>query len=134
MAVNISVVEIQDWQNLKSDLLRERARRSAGGWAHFFIAHVGSEEAGILVLDILDRPPRASIHEIFVLSEYRLRGVGGTLLMHAVDVAKFKLLPTLDLEVFPLDTATSREFLTQWYFRSGFDAEQGCARRMVRTL
>jgi hypothetical protein len=31
------------------------------GWAHVFIACVGTEEAGMLVLDMVDRIPQASI-------------------------------------------------------------------------
>ncbi|MGS1035943.1 GNAT family N-acetyltransferase (plasmid) [Burkholderia glumae] len=133
-ATDISVVVIPEWQAPQNDALRERARLSAGGWAHFFIARVGIKEAGLLVLDLLDRPPHASIREIFVLPAYRRRGVARELLKHAIGIAKGNHLPKIVLEVRPLDSATSREFLTQWYRRSGFDSEHGGADLMMKAL
>ncbi|KVD73288.1 hypothetical protein WI89_12295 [Burkholderia ubonensis] len=69
------------------------------GWAHYFLARVDSEETGLLVLDILDRPRCGVVREIFVAPSFRQRGVADVLLRHAQTVAASSLLPTLELEV-----------------------------------
>lgn len=131
---NITVVALSEWENLSDDGLRQRAQKSVGGWAHFFLARVGQNEAGLLVLDLLTRPPSASIREIFVVPGYRRRGIGEGLLAHAEAVARQSALPTLYLQVHPLDGDTSRQFLTQWYGRNGFIAERGHSDKMTKAL
>ncbi|NIF54824.1 GNAT family N-acetyltransferase [Burkholderia sp. Ax-1724] len=134
MGATIEVLEFSEWRNLASKLLLERAKLSDGGWAYFFLARIGDDEAGLLVLDLLDRPPCAFIREIFVVPIYRRNRVGATLLAHAEMVARRNHLPMLRLEAYPLDDGTSREFLTRWYLRNGFSVEHGRADRMAKAL
>ncbi len=131
---NIAVVELSEWENISDEGLRQRAQKSAGGWAHFFLARVGPNEAGLLVLDLLTRPPSANVREIFVVPGYRRMGIGEGLLAHAEVVARQRALPTLHLQVHPLVEDTSRQFLTQWYRRSGFITEGGHSDKMTKTL
>lgn len=134
MITNVIVSDLCDWRSLANSQLRARAAKSTGGWAHFFVARVGTQEAGILVLDLLDRPPCASIREIFVSPCYRRRKVGETLLAHAEKVARRENLLRIVLEAHPLDTDTSREFLVQWYRTNGFITVDGHPGKMTKEL
>ncbi|WP_186467899.1 MULTISPECIES: GNAT family N-acetyltransferase [unclassified Burkholderia] len=126
------VAAVDGWQCFKHDLLRARAQRSNGGWANYFLLHVGSDEAGLMVLDILDRPPCAVIREIYVLPDFRQGGLGDQLLSHAQTVAEHRLLRTLKLEVRPLDASTSLEWLTQWYLKRGFREDPTRPAEMIK--
>jgi GNAT superfamily N-acetyltransferase len=116
----MNISKIDDPNDVKNNVLRDRAERNRGGMQEF-LAIVDETECGFLAFGDWSHYSLGFIHEIFVLPEFRGLGLGGSLLSYAEQLAVRLGCTCVRLEVRSLDREkVSDEFLTSWYLRNGY--------------
>ncbi|MCI8210779.1 hypothetical protein AUC61_14670 [Pseudomonas sp. S25] len=126
--------KISSQREINSILLQERYYKGSSPKTHDFIAMSGDFEAGILIYeDCADT--EGLIYEIFVLSEFRKRGVGNWILSRAEDIAVEFCHTKIRLDARTLDRdEMSHQDLATWYQSKGyvwFNAETGRLEKAV---
>ncbi len=116
----VEVVAIASPSHLASAILRARAERAVRPNARQFVARSDDEEVGYLSFE--DRPDLALgvIYEVFVLAQYRARGVGSTLIGFGEDVAQRAGYSRVRLYPRPTDDGISEGRLVAGYERRGY--------------
>ena len=116
----IGVAAIPSPSHLASPILRGRAERAARSNARQFAARIDDKEAGYLSFE--DRPDLALgvIYEVFVLSEFRSRGVGSALVRFGEDLARQAGYRRVRLYPRPSDDGISEDRLVAGYERRGY--------------
>jgi ribosomal protein S18 acetylase RimI-like enzyme len=117
---SIGVVAISSPSHLASSILRGRAERAARPNARQFAARIDDKEAGYLSFE--DRPDLALgvIYEVFVLSEFRSRGIGSALIRFGEDLARQAGYRRVRLYPRPTDDDVYEDRLVAGYARRGY--------------
>ena len=117
---HLNVVPIGKPSDVSSPILRDRAALAARPNARQHVARVRDQEAGYLSFDDWPDQARGVIYEVFVLAQYRSRGVGSTLLRFAEDLARRAGYSRVWLYPSPIDDGISKARLVEGYERSGY--------------
>lgn len=107
-------------EDIQDPLLRYRAQRGHGGRSREFVAVNQDVELGMLSYEDRSDTALAFIYEIFVLPQFRKRGVAAMLLSHAEAFAVQKQCEVVRLEPRPLDENPNLHQLESWYERAGY--------------
>ena len=107
-------------EDIQNPLLRYRAQRGHGGRSLEFVAVDQGVEMGMLSYEDRSDTFLAFIYEIFVLPQFRKRGVAAMLLSHAEMFAVRQQCQTVRLEPRPLDETPELSQLESWYRRTGY--------------
>lgn len=131
---SIGVAAILSPSHLASPILRGRAERAARPNARQFAARVNDKEAGYLSFD--DHPDVALgvIYEVFVLSEFRSRGIGAALVQFGEDLARQAGYRRVRLYPRPIDDGISENRLVAGYERRGYRVYPSSGGEMEKTL
>lgn len=105
-------------EEIQDPLLRYRAQRGHGGRSIEFVAVDHGIEMGMLSYEDRSDTFLAFIYEIFVLPQFRKRGVAAMLLSHAEMFAVRQQCQTVRLEPRPLDETPELSQLESWYRRT----------------
>lgn len=116
----MEILKIEDGDQIISSVLRERAYKCRGGWAHFYLAKEDDIEYGLLCYDDLSSYGSGQIQEIFVLEQFRHRGIGNTLLRYAEEVAIGLKCCRIQLKPYALELSGSTQMLIDWYAGKGY--------------
>ncbi|MBP5958546.1 GNAT family N-acetyltransferase [Pseudomonas anatoliensis] len=112
--------EISIQQEIYSAALQERYHKGSSPKTHDFIALSGDAEAGLLIYEDWGHP-EGFIHEIFVLSNFRKRGIGNWLLSQAEGIAAELGNTKIRLDARSLDwSERTHEELACWYESKGY--------------
>ena len=107
-------------EDIKSPLLRYTAQHGHGGGSIEFVAVDHGIEMGMLSYEDRSDTFLAFIYEIFVLPQFRKRGVAALLLSHAEMFAVRQQCQAVRLEPRPLDETPELSQLESWYRRTGY--------------
>lgn len=115
-------------QEINSAALQERYYKGSSPKTHDFIALTGDAEVGLLIYEDWGNL-EGLIYEIFVLSNFRKRGVGSWILSQAEDIAAGFGHTKIRLDARTLDRhQMSHNDLATWYQSKGYfwlDSEIG---------
>lgn len=116
----LKLKKISSRQEINSAALQERYYQGSSPRTHDFIALSGDAEAGILIYEDWGGS-EGWIHEIFVLNDYRKRGVGNWFLSQAEDIAAGLGNTKIRLDARTLDPdQMSHNELAAWYQSKGY--------------
>ena len=107
-------------EEIQDPLLRYRAQRGHGGRSLEFVAVDQGVEMGMLSYEDRSDTALAFVYEIFVLPQFRKRGVAAMLLSYAEAFAVRQQCQVVRLEPRPLDEAPDLSQLESWYMRAGY--------------
>lgn len=107
-------------EEIQDPLLRYRAKRGHGGRSLEFVAVDQGVEMGMLSYEDRSNTVLAFVYEIFVLPQFRRRGVAAMLLSYAEAFAARQHCQVVRLEPRPLDEAPDLSQLESWYMRAGY--------------
>ena len=107
-------------EEIQDPLLRHRAQRGHGGRSLEFVAVDQGVEMGMLSYEDRSDIALAFVYEIFVLPQFRERGVAAMLLAHAEAFAVQQQCQVVRLEPRPLDEVPDLSQLESWYMRAGY--------------
>ena len=107
-------------EDIQNPLLRYRAQRGHGGRSIEFVAVDHGIEMGMLSYEDRSDTALAFVYEIFVLPQFRKRGVAAMLLSYAEAFAVRQQCQVVRLEPRPLDEAPDLSQLESWYMRAGY--------------
>ncbi len=111
---------------IKNPVLKNRAQScSESIYTKFFVAKLNQSEVGFLAVDFIPPPQTFVIYQLFVLEDYRRRGVGTELLQKAEDMALNAGNNIVRLEAKPLDAIITRNELRSFYKKRGYHPETG---------
>jgi GNAT superfamily N-acetyltransferase len=132
-----TVIEISTLENcnsLRSSELRNEA--SSGHWpgTEQLLARVNGREAGVISFFETDAGESCHLHEVFVLSAYRRRGVGKALVERALEMARSRNYKLVTLLVRPKERSVSAQVLQRWYERYGFAARISDGEEMALSM
>lgn len=131
---SLEIVPIKGPADIKNDVLRGRAKLGwRDAWTNGFVTSTDASESGLLMLDFYERTSTARIYEIYILEQFRQRGIGTWLVEFALAEAKKYGANVLELEAFPLDTSVEISRLRNWYSAMGFDGKPD-TRLMTRVI
>lgn len=130
----LKLERISDEQEIDSPVLRKRFVGGSRDGTHDFIVLSGDYEAGILIYENLGEHG-GFIYEIFVLKDYRQRGVANWILSQAENIAAELGHTTIRLDARTLDRdEISHNDLAAWYIRRGYVWFNSEAGRLEKTL
>ncbi|MCT9812403.1 GNAT family N-acetyltransferase [Acidovorax sp. Be4] len=128
------IEKIEGFEVISDEILRDIAQRAHGGWSTEYIAKYNGAEVGLLSFDFYQNKMESKIHEIYVLSEFREKGIGRKLLMYAEEVAMELRCFSIALEPHPFDRTVSLDMLISWYARNGYTPLVSNPKMMVKNL
>jgi len=118
----MKLVELANPDHAQMQEIRERAR--IGGKAQCtrqYAAHENGQEIGLLVLVLCPDREFAFLYEIFVLKQFRDRGIGSRLLAAAEMFVKKKGYQRMYVDAIPLEHDYSEKDLVAWYAKYGYE-------------
>jgi len=130
----IKINKINDLDEIKNNLLRERAERSKTGRSIEFIAVSDESEAAFLSYEDWSDKSLGFIYEIFVLPEFRNEHIGSTLLARAEEVAINLGCSRLELDVHAFDRTIDKASLYSWYSDKGYVRISNKPERMTKPI
>ncbi|RCJ20540.1 hypothetical protein A6770_31490 [Nostoc minutum NIES-26] len=119
--VNIEIQEIQSADKIRSQVLRERAKRCNARITSCFIAICNDIEVAFFALDLWPVPKPLVLYELYVVPNMRSQGIGSRVLVEVEALATKKGYQKIILNPKPLDDTYSQPKLVDWYKRHGYD-------------
>lgn len=126
---------IQQAQEIINSVLRARAAQGRRPGTAEFVAFLNDQEAGLLVFERFPSNSIGVVYEIYVLEQFRGKGVGQQLLDHSEALARedgylhLRLMPrSLDHEFI------SDQALASWYGKNGFKPDSDSSMWMQKIL
>ncbi|HFS8085218.1 GNAT family N-acetyltransferase [Proteus vulgaris] len=118
----LSMLEIKkiELTHVKNNCLKERMERASSGISSEYIAFMDGIEVGVLSLEHWAKISSAFIYEIYVLPDYRRRGIGEKLLTFAEEEAIQLHCDHIKLEPNNFDKTVELEKLIYWYEKNGY--------------
>ncbi|HEI7943910.1 TPA: GNAT family N-acetyltransferase [Morganella morganii] len=108
-------------ENIKNNTLKQLAINSRCGRSTEYIAFFNNIESAFLSYEDWSDKSECFIYEIFVLPEYRMNGIGKTLIYFSEKKAKELGCHKVILRPDPFDKSISKEFLFSWYEKLGYN-------------
>lgn len=129
--VEIKAVTIN---NIVCDELRSRLQKAHNVRTIEYVAFINDEEVAALSYEDWSSKSLAFIFEIFVLPKYRNAGLGTRLLAFAENKAIKLGCLDIQLDSYPLDKSTDRNWLFSWYEKQGYQKKTVSSERMYKKL
>lgn len=114
------ILNVHSITDINDKILYYRANRAHGGRSQTFIVMMEEEEAGFLSYEDWSEEYIGFIYEIYVLPQFRNRGVGKLLLSYAEGKASELNCRYIRLKPYPLDERTDKDSLIAWYEKEGY--------------
>lgn len=128
-------VKIEETHEVDHPFLLSRVGHGKRAGTREFVALIDGVEAGLLIFEHFPDGSWGLVYEIYVLREFRARGVGNLLLAHAEAVAVDSGCKTLHLTARSLDQEViDDENLVSWYGRKGFIRDASASSGMHKNL
>lgn len=106
---------------IENNILRDRAIRARCGRSTEYIAIINEIEVAFLSCEDWSNVSEVFIYEIFVLPEYRGKGIGNHLIKFSENKAKELNCNKVLLRPEPFDKTIGFDFLLSWYKRLGYE-------------
>ena len=116
----LEIIEIKDITDIKNDFLRARAEKARNCRSHEFACISNGVELAFISIENISHSSYIIVYEIFVLPEYRSRGAGSALLLHAESFASRIGYCAIQLRANAFDRTMSFEWLVAWYASKGY--------------
>jgi GNAT superfamily N-acetyltransferase len=116
----LAIIEITISTFVTNSMLRGLAEGAKNGRSRMFIAKISECDVGFLCYDNWSDKSLGFIYELFVLPEYRGRGIGSKLLSYSEELAKSLHCESIRLEPRPFDRTIDSSWLISWYIGKGY--------------
>ena len=105
---------------VKNQSIYERVNRQAAAGTSQFLIHVNRTEAGYLAF--IHRPDIKTgvLYEVFVLPEFRCRGIGTRLVAYAENMSQHAGYSRVRLDACAFDASVTEAWLRSWYQKFGY--------------
>jgi len=124
---SILVVEVKNPSEINNALIRERAERCKERFSIQHVAIFNGDIVGFLSFDNKSHIGFGVIYEIYVLPDFRSKGVGAFLLRHGEQLALHYKCQKILVCPEAFDGTVLKERLVVWYGRHGYKfSEAGC--------
>lgn len=130
----IKILRINSLNEIKNETLHRQAERAHVGRSQEFIALYDENEAGLLSYEDWHNKLEGFIYEIYVLPEFRNKGIGSLLLSHAEKNAIHHQCTRIILKPFSLDRETKTSTLINWYKRNGYQHDVTNHEKLIKKL
>lgn len=132
----LSMLEIKkiELTHVKNNCLKERIERASSGISTEYIAFMDGIEVGVLSLEYWAKISSAFIYEIYVLPDYRRKGIGEKLLTFAEEEAIQLHCDHIKLEPNNFDRTITIEKLISWYERHGYKKDNTSDDYWIKSL
>lgn len=129
-------LEIQriDPEEIRHEVLKSRAQKAHTRRSIEFVAVDKGVEVGLLSFEDRSEDGLGFVYEIFVPREFRCRGVGSFLLLHAEEFALQLSCTILRLKPYALDVDPGLSVIKAWYSRCGYRQSIGDIEHMEKSL
>ena len=121
MNMDLKLCRVNHIEDIDNTILRDRAE--IGGKAKFtqhYVVKTADESIAFLAIDPFPHPQPFTIYEIFVLKEFRERGIGSFLLKEAEKIACRLDYSVIQLQARLLDPEIKGFDLIDWYKKHGY--------------
>jgi len=105
---------------MEDDLLRVRATGARVARSRQFLARCNDEEAGYLSFDHRADIDTGVVYDLFVLPQFRERGIGSQLVVFAEDLARALHCSRTRLSPRAFDASVDQTWLEAWYAKKGY--------------
>lgn len=116
----LEITKINTIDEVNNAVIRERAERARNGKSQEFCARLNGTEVALLSYENWSEDSSGFIYEIYVLPDFRKRGIGGELLSHAESVARQLGHRKIRLKANAFDHTVDIKWLISWYTRKGY--------------
>lgn len=130
----LEISEILTLVDLKNSTIRERAHRAHISRSKEFLVTKDGEEAGFLSYEDWGHKEPGFIQEIFVLPDFRRKGIAKHLLMHAENYALQLGCQSVRLKPYTLNLEFDQNHLIAWYTKEGYKHLPGDHEHMTKLL
>jgi len=118
---HLEFVKLVSKKQIRSPELRRRAKTFPGRKIdHRYLVRRNAKEVGFLWYLAFPGNKYLKVHEMYLLKEFRGRGIGLHLIRHAERLATHHKYEGLILAAVPLDPKIDTEWLIAWYKKHGF--------------
>ncbi|MDM3565545.1 GNAT family N-acetyltransferase [Proteus vulgaris] len=119
---------------VRNNFLKERIKGASHDTSTEYIALMNNIEVGFISLVFWPTNTTAFIYEIYVLHNYRRKGVGEKLLTFAEDKAAQSHRNPIKLEPNNFDRTITKEKLISWYERHGYRKDNTSDEYWIKSL
>ncbi|ARX32867.1 N-acetyltransferase [Proteus mirabilis] len=119
---------------VRDNCLKERIKEASSCKTTEYIAFMNGVEAGFLSLEYWASTSSACIYEIYVLPEYKEKGIGKELLTFAEKKAIQLECNYIQLIPHPLDSNTKLHKLISWYEKHGYKKDNTSNEYWIKSL
>lgn len=130
----LKITKIDATSCIENPMLRELAERARSGRSQEFIAEIYGSEAGFLSHEDWSEQSLGFIHEIFVLPEFRGKGIGGDLLSYSETLAIDLHCISIQLEPYAFDHKVDSEWLISWDEGKGYVRKTDDPNKLEKSL
>lgn len=130
----LTIKEIKTPEVVENLTLRNLAEKAKSARSREFIAEQYGCEAGFLCYEDWSDRSSGFIYELFVLPEWRNRGIGSCLLSYSENLATSLGCNLIQLAPYAFDKTLSLDCLISFYERKGFSENLGDPSKMQKTL
>jgi len=117
----LEFVSLTSAKQIRSRELRRRAKTFPGRSIDIrYLVRRGGKEIGLLWYMVFPHDKFLKVHEMYLLKQYRGRGIGPHLIKHAEQLATDHACHGLTLSAVPLDRRIHIGRLCAWYEKQGF--------------
>ena len=119
--MSLKFIPIDNPGEIHNSSIRDRALQSKRSFSIQYIALFDRQEAGFLSFDNKSHVGIGVVYEIYILSEYRRKGIGTKLLELGEELArKYKCKKIVVCPV-PFDGTITEDILVLWYRKHGYN-------------
>ncbi|EJG0781649.1 GNAT family N-acetyltransferase [Vibrio parahaemolyticus] len=127
--------EVSSFEEVKNKTIRHRVKRASTGRSLEYVANLDGYEVGLLSLELGRHPSdQGFIYEVYLLPEFRSKGVGEKLMIHAESQARTLGCKSVRLEARAFDNTIETQWLISWYRKQGFEMIAGSTEYMEKSL
>ncbi len=119
--------------DVKCEILRERLERAKSGRTVEYVVIINDAEVAALSYEDWSEKSLGFIYEIFLLKQYRNKGLGSKILEFAEKKAIELKCQKIELDAHSLDEHTEQNWLFSWYEKKGYTREKS-SERMYKTF
>jgi ribosomal protein S18 acetylase RimI-like enzyme len=119
--MHVRLCKVNNIEDIDNSILKNRAK--IGGKAKFtlhYVVKADKQTIAFLAIDPFPHPQPFTIYEIFVLREFRGRGIGSFLLKEAENIARRLDYSIIQLQARSLDPEANSIDLIDWYKEHGY--------------
>ncbi|MGD9211802.1 MAG: GNAT family N-acetyltransferase [Desulfobacteraceae bacterium] len=130
----IEIIPIKNLKQVINTILRQRAEQASSRRSTEYIVMYENKEVAILSYEDWSDKKLGFIYEIYVLPEYREKGIGTKLLLFSENKAIQLGCNRLELNANPFDRSIEKDILISWYEKHGYVMQSNSFERMEKLV